>query len=382
MRKTTKMAVILAAMSVMVLGAATMVSADEKNGWAKEGSDWYYYIEDEKIVNGWAQDGEGLWYFLGDEGKMLKNKFVNGTDSVVVSAPNADDSAYYYVDGSGVMVTGWKKMTNETFKNTPYADEKSNGWYYFGTDGKMYQNAWIKGATAWYAVNASGKMFVDSVVRGDIAAEDGKEYYTNKDGAMVTGWFKTTDDSSIGGAKGNWIYAKDSGELVKNAWAKVNGTWYYFGAVSQTALDDNNVFSVSKSAEDGYQMVSNAKFLVDGKEFFANSSGAMATGWKTFTDKTDKTNTVTYLFGNDGVMKKGKVDSEVIKVNVNGASVYALFAQDGTAYKANYAVRTAIAAGDTPETYVYSADKPEAGATEVVYYRLGSAANKVTLAAK
>ena len=51
------------------------------------------------------------------------------------------DGRWYYLDGSGVMATGWQALDGK--------------WYYFGSDGSMYANTYtpdgryVDGSGVW-----------------------------------------------------------------------------------------------------------------------------------------------------------------------------------------------------------------------------------------
>lgn len=72
---------------VMIFAMSFTVYAAE--GWQKEGNDWYYYRDDNKLVNEWLTENDKTYYF-GPDGRMLTGMhIINGkyydffTDGVV-----------------------------------------------------------------------------------------------------------------------------------------------------------------------------------------------------------------------------------------------------------------------------------------------------------
>lgn len=328
MKKTTKIAVTVAAMSVMVLGTAVMASADGKQGWVQEGSNWYYYnTKGDKLVNAWAQDGSGIWYFLGDDGAMVKDKFINNDELLVVedSEDLNNDAKFFYVGKDGAMVKGWYKAYTDG-NDRPTADDK---WYFFGADGQMYQDAWVQAGSDWYYVNEDGTMREKDTVKDD------EVFYLKKGGLMVKGWYKMTsdDEDKIPDIyKDEWIYANDKGELFRDGWKKVNSTWYYFGEADSYQQPDATSGSGTGIGTD-YQMVKETFIKDDGNFFYLKSNGAMATGWIKIDADDDGTKEY-YYSGSNGKIKINTVES------ISGKYYYfdnnGVMDEDNYAYKYSY----------------------------------------------
>jgi hypothetical protein len=91
--------------------------------------------------------------------------------------------------------------------------EENKSWFYFGEDGYMYANRWLKHSDGnWYHFDEKGYMATSWVKIG------GKWFYFDKDGAMKTGWIKYYD---------NWYYCdpKD-GVMQSDCFIKYNDGWY------------------------------------------------------------------------------------------------------------------------------------------------------------
>ena len=268
MRKLTKTAVTVATMATMALGAVASIQADEvKNGWVGSGTNYEYYVNGTKQLNRWVLAGDD-WYFLDSDGKMATNSFIrtdaytdksevldrDDTNDLWNTDDFDDDSTFYYVDGSGKMVKGWMQINANSIYLSPNSSKNDKIWYYFGTSGAMYTNAWIQVGDDWYAVADNGQMYTNAKLPRDLKPEnnnygyenleeDSDVYYVDSNGKMIKGWYKTVDadtrvlpaydgedENDVFSDKGLWIYANpDTGILAWNEWVKVENTWYYIG---------------------------------------------------------------------------------------------------------------------------------------------------------
>ncbi len=270
MRKLTKTAAVVASMAVMAMGATVMTSAATE-GWVQSGSNWYYYVKGDKVSNQWVLAGED-WYFLDDEGRMVKNAFVRtdkfSDESEVLDSRDIhdelgkddidDDCSFYYLGNDGKMVKGWREMSASSIYASPNSGSSTKVWYYFGATGRMYVNEWVESNGKWYALSPNGQMYAEAVVNNDLVNWDDDDYfYMNKDGAMVTGWYKTTknwagsdakvdnDENSTFSTemffydeKDKWVYGDPiTGILADEEWKKIENKWYYFGRDARTSRD-------------------------------------------------------------------------------------------------------------------------------------------------
>ena len=101
-----------------------------KNGWVKEGNDWYFYKDDKKLKSQWVQDTK--WYWLGKDGKMVKSNLITYKGDK------------YYLKSDGVMASNeWIKF--------------ENGWRFFNKNGKM-RIGWLKWKSNFYYLDSKGYM--------------------------------------------------------------------------------------------------------------------------------------------------------------------------------------------------------------------------------
>lgn len=121
------------------------VARKMKNGWIKEGGEWYFYKNGKKLT-GWLEDNG--WYFLGNDGAMVSSNMVN------------DKGNRYYMKANGLMASNeWVKF--------------KNGYRYFGKSGKMAKG-WLKWKSNFYYLDKNGYMVTGSKKLTCKFASDGK----------------------------------------------------------------------------------------------------------------------------------------------------------------------------------------------------------------
>ena len=190
-------------------------SAIPANTWRTINGNTYYYSNYQKQKNAWVQDGAD-WYYMDGEGLI-------STGWLTLSG-----KSYYLDDSTGRMVTGWKLDDGK--------------WYYFGGSGAM-DIGWVSDGGVWYYTGSDG------VMRTGWLEENGRRYYLNDSGAMAVGWTKPD---------GSWYYMDSSGAM-QTGWINDGGVWYYTGSdgVMRTGW-----------LEEG------------GSHYYLRGDGSMATGWR------------------------------------------------------------------------------------------------------
>lgn len=262
-----------------LLGTYGLVS-----GWCFDGEVWYYGQNGE-ILTGWLFTGN-KWYWLdpANDGAMSKGIVCVG-------------SSKYYLSESGAMAVGW-------------AFDGLN-WYYADTSGAL-ASGWRLIGGAWYWLDSASdhKMVTGFTVIGKY------QYHFSDSGALSFGWYLSD---------GGWYFSEPSNAsgIVKTGWLTVNGTYYYLDPVA------------------GGKM-SVGQFSVDGKDYFAKPSGALAC--REWVDVQDSAEAGSYkvFAGSDrvlsGALRAGKLftsngDGELVQargfVTLGGCKFYA-DATDGT----------------------------------------------------
>jgi glucan-binding YG repeat protein len=211
---------------------------EKTQGWYKLTggyADRWFYFESGEVVTGYRLIG-GKWYYFSEyDGEMYSNSILEidgeymifGMDGARVTSTGwynsktEYDDHYYYINESGKIQTGWKKIGGQ--------------WYFFYTDSSEY---WGFGEMAGYY----GGVY-------DVLGDDGwEDYFFQKGGALASaGWNKKYDD---------WYYVDSAGHPMKG-WQKIDGAWYYFGS--------------------NYKMYYDGVYMIDRRPEYFNHSGACET---------------------------------------------------------------------------------------------------------
>ena len=196
---------------------------EKKQGWAKEGTAWYYYHQGQIVKNAWVGS-----YWLGSDGKMATSAWV--------------DNGRYYVGANGV----WDK--NAKKQEAPKPVEKKQGWvregstWYYFENGTLVRNKWI-GDTYW--VGKDGKMVTDNWVDNDrfYVDKSGKKDPSIKKKVIINdelSWQKRNG--------GEWYYYEKDGSLARNKW--VGNYWLGAdGKMAKSAWVDNGRYYVDSSGK-------------------------------------------------------------------------------------------------------------------------------------
>ena len=185
------------------------------------------------------------------------------------------------VSGNGEVITYTCTVCGEKTKSETNPDCK-NGWYKENGNLYLYKNDEMQ--KYWHEV-------------------DGRRYYMNSKGIVVTGWLKVKDV---------WYYLGTGGAMAV-AWRYINKKWYYF--------KENGIMYTGWSVQDGKKYYLNANGSmqtgwkkIDGKWYYFNVSGAMLTGWQ-------KSNNKWYYLNSSGEMLTfwHKINNKWYYFNSSGA---------------------------------------------------------------
>ena len=102
-------------------------------------------------------------------------------------------------------------------------NQDSTGWWYVNADGTYPKSCWKTIGNKQYYFNASGYMASDEYVKSDNYSNDKNLYYVNEDGSWDLKSYKWRSNN-----KGWWLEANTGGWYAKSEWAKIDGKWYYF----------------------------------------------------------------------------------------------------------------------------------------------------------
>ena len=180
--------------------------------WRKDGSKWFYLDEDgNMLTDSWVDDE----YYVGSDGAMLKNAWIKTTPDEDISDPDEDGDHWYYFDSKGKKVVDDNKKINGKTYYFNEDGEMLDGWheengdvYYLGgeDEGWRAENQWLwleKPGDAdednddeqildcadeddcddegWYWFGSNGKMYKDTGKK----KVNGRYYMFNEHGQML-----------------------------------------------------------------------------------------------------------------------------------------------------------------------------------------------------
>lgn len=154
-----RFAVITAAALALSMLSGTAAFAAE---WGKVGNKWFYYLDDGSVAkNTWVtteatETAPAVSYWVNNDGTMAATQWVY------------DGTAWYYVDGNGLILVNQMLVQNTDS-------------YWLKEDGKMAAAEWIQDPDGkWYYFQESGQ-----ALKNGWKMVDGEEYYFLKSGALA-----------------------------------------------------------------------------------------------------------------------------------------------------------------------------------------------------
>ena len=161
-----------------------------------------------QLFNQWVKDN-GDKYFLGTDGAVKKMQWVN------------EGGKNYYLKADGKMTKDWLKIEDY--------------WYYFNKDGSMETSTWKWSDGKWYYLKDTGE-----AANGWLQLGTAWYYFNDTSGALQTGWFRANGSwycaNDDGTMKTGWADSSDgicylddvNGKMKKDEWVTVDGKSYYF----------------------------------------------------------------------------------------------------------------------------------------------------------
>ena len=225
------------------------------NKWKQINGQWYWFDSNGYMATGWRYIG-GKWYWLEASGAMATGwRYINGK--------------WYYMDSSGAMAANRWIGNYYVEADGAMATNKWIGNYYVNGSGLWTQTRtpaqWIHSGNRWCYRHSDG-----SYTRNGWETINGKDYYFDSDGWMLTGWKNVN---------GKWYYLESSGAKATNKWI---GNYY---------VEANGVMATSKWIGNYYVDGSGLWVETKGQHNFDNGVVTKAAtcgknGVKTFTCKT------------------------------------------------------------------------------------------------
>ena len=348
--------------------------------WRKDGSKWFYLDEDGNMATeAWVDDE----YYVGADGAMVKNDWVKTTADEDVSDPEDDGDHWYYFGSNGKKVEddskkingrtyyfnedgemrygwyedsnndvfylggedeGWRAESQWLWLALPDEDEvdrngvgfcdddsicsvscDEEGWYYFGSNGKMYRDSKKKKVNGkYYFFNAHGQMLYEwinnqkyrvssssDLVSGNYTDGQGNTTSYQKPGAASSSNGILDDNANYQGSSQIWNmqYSNvvEDGSRA-NGWYEIDGAadtgedgdtdWYYFDDGEAERADAGKDFV---TVDGDNEKVFRAKIKINGKYFCFNEMGQMQTGLQYI-----GADHAFYYFDENGYMQTGK----------------------------------------------------------------------------
>ena len=316
--------------------------------WKKDGGKWFYLDDDgDMLTSDWVDDE----YYVGEDGAMLVNSWIKTYPDEDIDDPEDDGEKWFYFGSKGKKTTSEMKKINGKHYFFDEDGEMQDGWYDTG-DGDVYYLGeeddgartsgwlWLERPEAednlttdcdedcdicdeegWYYFGSNGKMYKDEAKK----KVNGKYYYFNEDGQMLYEWINGAKISAGSNAQldGNLAEGESAtiGEMIytnvveegwrADGWYEIDGSedvgtendtdWYYFKkgeAKKATWAEDNTGMT-----DDGDAVVV-ARIKVENKYFAFNEKGQMQTGLQYIYAQKKF-----YYFDDNGYQKTGKVAS-------------------------------------------------------------------------
>lgn len=203
-------------------------SGARASGWQLIGKNTYYFDPSSGLRKTGIVKINGIKYFLGTNGKLRKNSWVgsnkyyaSASGSLVTGLQSINGSLYFFKPGGKKLVGKTKTINSNTyyFKKDGAAARDcwvkiNSKYYYFQSNGTMAKNKWIGN----YYVGLDGVRTNQTKKTGWQTA-NGKKYYYNKKGALVTGW------KTISGNK--YYFDLNTGAMLTGL-QTINNQKYYF----------------------------------------------------------------------------------------------------------------------------------------------------------
>ena len=265
----------------------TYAKADgaECTGWQYINKKWYYFDPDtRRALSGCEREIKGKVYGF------------NASCAMMTGWHEWADGSWSYFDKDGAAASGWKLINKKWYYFAPEENchcksgeqEIKGKNYFFDKNCAMITgwHKWSDGTWSWYGSDGAqrtGWQYIDKkwyYLDSDTARAvsdceleiKGKTYLFDKSCAMVTGWHKWDD--------GSWSWYDEKSGAKCTGWVKVKGLWYYLDPDTARAL-------------------SNCELEIKGKIYRFRPSCAMVSGWYKWSDGTWS------YYGTDGAWRKG-----------------------------------------------------------------------------
>ncbi|WP_101877829.1 transglutaminase-like domain-containing protein [Lachnoclostridium edouardi] len=226
-------------------------------------------------------------------------------------------------------------------------EQGSVTWRYKGDDGSYLKNEWLETDGKWYYLDENGIMVTGSYI------VNGKEEQFGTDGV----WIDTSkaqeasnaDNSLMNYGPGisrwgrddrGWYYQNFDGSRVQNTWEEIWGVWYYFNG-------------------EGY-MMENAWIDTNGKRYRVGEDGAM------LTSQTITVDGIQYDLGEDGSVPVPAKTEEELQAEAVAAGIIASITNNNMSKPQKASAIYQYVRANT--SYTYGGLRPESGDAAAALY--------------
>ncbi len=280
-RRMRRLAAFVLALSLSL--SPTAMAAKGPDGLVKEGTDYYYYQNGQKMKS-WQIINGKKYYFRKDGrmaiGRMKIGKYVHYFNSKGIYRKTLHDAGWEtdkkgrrYCDGGDKYLKNcWKYIQGRKyrFNKAGYAltglQKVGKYTYYFRKKGSMVTEKWVRVNGNRYYFEANGRMAKSTWIDDVYVGEDGKpiQGYVDetRDNPKKTGWV---------GYGRLWKYY-NNGRLV-TGWKVIGGKTYYFQSSGYMKLgwynDGKNYYFLNTTAGRATIGVMATNFMrIDGKVYY------------------------------------------------------------------------------------------------------------------
>lgn len=270
MKNQTKLMAVLSAAAILAAAAPNVTAFDgagtayaASKGWTEEAGSLYYLDEDGyRETSTWKKKGSD-WYYLNENGEILTNQKIDE----------------YYVNDQGVMVKNqWVASDSGEEYDSPDSPDASS-YHYYGKDGKIVSSKWLSIDGKTYYFNDDGQMMT-----GLTEIEDAVYYLGGEnDGSRKTGWLLLEEMTQDTDYEGSWCYFDENGKMVMDQFDRlINGKYYTFidGQMQTGWVDAAAAGFIEKPAPATGSDALQAS-LSDFRYYDENEGGKRASGWYT-----------------------------------------------------------------------------------------------------
>ena len=319
--------------------------------WKKDGGKWFYLDDEgEMLTEAWVDDE----YYVGEDGAMVINGWVKTSPDDEVDDPDEDGDNWYYFGSKGKKTTESKKINGRTY----FFDEDGKmqyGWYeddgdvyYLGSEDEGWRTdggwLWLEKPSdedeitdqgddcdicddeGWYYFGSNGKMYKDAQRK----KVNGRYYYFNEHGQMLYEWIngskvKGTSPSNAvpdGNASpstsniGDMLYMNPVEEGWRaDGWYEIDGSedvgtdndtdWYYFDDGQPERASSEKDYAGFSDGDDTPIWRTKVKIKASSNKYFAfDEVGRMQTGLQYLPAQK-----AFHYFDENGYMKTGKLSN-------------------------------------------------------------------------